>query len=63
MSDANELQHLIEDCWSVGITFPEVLDEDDYAVLFALAKLLMLHRKRITDKPHQLGLENPMELR
>jgi len=57
MSDANELQHLIEDCWSVGITFPEVLDEDDYAVLFALAKLLMLHRKRLTKQESESVIE------
>jgi len=57
MSDANELQHLIEDCWSVGITFPEVLDEDDYAVLFAIAKLLMLHRKRLTKQESESVIE------
>jgi len=57
MSDANELQHLIEDCWSVGITFPEVLDEDDYAVLFAIAKLLMLHRKRLTKQESESNIE------
>ena len=57
MSDANELQHLIEDCWSVGITFPEILDEDDYAVLFALAKLLMLHRKRLTKQESESNIE------
>jgi len=57
MSDANELQHLIEDCWSVGITFPEILDEDDYAVLFAIAKLLMLHRKRLTKQESESNIE------
>ena len=57
MSDDNELQHLIEDCWSVGITFPEVLDEDDYAVLFAIAKLLMLHRKRLTKQESESVIE------
>jgi len=57
MSDANELQHLIEDCWSVGITFPEILDEDDYAVLFAIAKLLMLHRKRLTKQESESVIE------
>ena len=57
MSDANELQHLIEDCWSVGITFPEILDEDDYAVLFALAKLLMLHRKRLIKQKSESNIE------
>lgn len=57
MSDANELQHLIEDCWSVGITFPEVLDEDDYAVLFAIAKLLLLHRKRLTKQESESVIE------
>ena len=57
MSDANELQHLIEDCWSVGITFPEVLDEDDYTVLFAIAKLLMLHRKRLTKQESESVIE------
>ena len=57
MSDANELQHLIEDCWSVGITFPEVLDEDDYAVLFAIAKLLILHRKRLTKQESESVIE------
>lgn len=48
MSDINELQNLIEDCLSVGIIFPNVMDEDDYAVLFAIAKLLLLHRNRET---------------
>jgi len=48
MSDINELQNLIEDCWSVGINFPNVMDENDYAVLFAIAKLLLLHRNRLT---------------
>ena len=57
MSDANELQHLIEDCWSVGITFPEILDEDDYAVLFAIAKLLMLHRKRLIKQESESNIE------
>ena len=57
MSDANELQHLIEDCWSVGITFPEVLEEDDYEVLFAIAKLLLLHRKRLTKQESESVIE------
>ena len=57
MSDANELQHLIEDCWSVGITFPDILDEDDYQVLFAIAKLLMLHRKRLTKQESESNIE------
>ena len=57
MSDANELQHLIEDCWSVGITFPEVLEEDDYEVLFAIAKLLLLHRKRLMKQESESNIE------
>ena len=60
MSDINELQNLIEDCLSVGIIFPNVMDEDDYAVLFAIAKLLLLHRKRLTKQQES---ESVIELR
>ena len=56
MNETNELQHLIEDCWSVGIIFPELLDEDDYKVLFAIAKLLELHRKRLLNNPYSDSL-------
>ena len=60
MSDINELQNLIEDCLSVGINFPNVMDENDYAVLFAIAKLLLLHRKRLTKQQES---ESVIELR
>ena len=60
MNEGNELQNLIEDLWTVGIVLPDVLDDDDYAVLSAIAKLLQLHKNRILNKTFS---DSPIEIR